>query len=146
MKSFALILLLSFPAIVEAQQTKLEKTADVISYMTVVAQISADTAHNWKSENRKTELTKEVVSIGITVGLSELIKRFVHEERPDHSDNKSFWSEHTALAASVSGWNNKIGISLTVGTGLGRVVARKHFIWDVLAGAGIGTLSQAIVK
>lgn len=134
-----LILILLFATPVYAQQTNAQKTWDIASYATVGTQIGLDTIHNIRDDNRKILLIREGVNIGVTIGLSELIKHFVHEDRPDHSDMKSFWSEHTALAATTGGWNVSVGWSLTIGTGVGRVEANRHHPWDVLVGALVGT-------
>ena len=148
MKSLIIVLLLASP--VYAQQTNAQKAWDIASYGTVAANIGLDTIHNVRDSNRKVLLIREGVNIGVTVGLSELIKHFVHEDRPDHSDMKSFWSEHTALAATTGGWNVSVGWSLTIGTGVGRVEANRHHPWDVLVGALVGTgvdyTTRALIK
>ena len=78
--------------------------------------------------------------VGCAVGSAELVKATVREERPDHSDRKSFWSEHTAVAAAASfPYGLAFGISVTVDVGSLRVVSRKHWAWDALAGAASGT-------
>ena len=86
-------------------------------------------------------------SVGLAGGLATLGKAVVHEERPDGSDNKSFPSGHTALAfASATtmyrryGWDYAIpAYALATLTGVARVAADKHYWWDVVAGAAIGT-------
>ena len=79
---------------------------------------------------------------GVTYGL----KHTIHEERPDHSDNRSFPSGHTSLsfaaAASLEkryGW--QVGLpALVVASfvGVGRVEAHKHHWYDAVTGAAIG--------
>jgi len=86
-------------------------------------------------------------SIGTAEILSTLGKSVVHEQRPDHSDNKSFPSGHTTLAfASATtmyrryGWQTAIpAYTLASLTAYARVDARKHHWYDVVAGAVIGT-------
>lgn len=136
------LLLLAAPA--NAADRK--KIADVASYGAVAAQLTLDSVHSWRSPHRRTELKQEAWRVGLTVSISEIVKRLVHEKRPDGSDDKSFFSEHTALAASAQGWKLEIGIPLTGGTAVGRVVARKHYVWDVLVGAGVGTLVERCVR
>ncbi|MDT8282882.1 MAG: phosphatase PAP2 family protein [Gammaproteobacteria bacterium] len=88
-------------------------------------------------------------SIVTAEGVALLGKAVVHEERPDNSDNNSFPSGHSSLAfASATtmylryGWQAGMPAyalaTLTAGT---RVAARKHFVWDVVAGAAIGSAS-----
>ena len=80
------------------------------------------------------------------VAASCLMKNVVKKERPDGSDNKSFPSNHaTAAFAGAAflqrryGW--KYGIpayAVSTYVAWGRVYAKKHDFWDVLAGAAIG--------
>jgi hypothetical protein len=122
------------------------KVADIISYGTVATQITFNTVYNWKQTDRKNALVKEVVTDLFIIASSETIKVFVHESRPDKSDNKSFWSEHSALAAGNMRYNYGIGFSLTLGTMSGRVIAKKHHWWDTVVGAGVGMLVDEIIK
>lgn len=121
------------------------KVYDVISYVTAGVQIGADTIHSITSNDKKKEIKQQLIRDGITIGVSELLKRTVHKSRPDGSDNMSFPSEHTSLTAASQGWNFYIGIPLTGVTGFGRVKAKKHYILDVLVGAGIGSLVERFV-
>jgi membrane-associated phospholipid phosphatase len=73
-----------------------------------------------------------------TVAISEVTKRLVHRDRPDHSDNKSFFSEHTALAFSSTGLQFQLSVPLGSTTGLLRVLAAKHHPTDAVFGAGVG--------
>lgn len=140
---FVTITLVSTTAL--AQQTKTQKAADIISYGTVAANITLDTIHSYRSDDRSRAFTREGLRIGITIGITELIKHNVSKERPDGSDFKSFPSEHTALAAATQGWNFYIGIPLTFGTATGRVVAKRHDIIDVSTGAAIGSIINLLI-
>lgn len=84
---------------------------------------------------------------GLTMaGVTLLLKYTVKEERPDHSNRRSFPSGHTAVAFTNAtflqrryGW--KLGVpayAVATYVGWGRVFSRKHHWWDVLAGAAIG--------
>lgn len=89
------------------------------------------------------------LSIGVAAGFATLGKSLVHEQRPDHSNNNSFPSGHTAIAFSSAttlykryGWQvgfPSYAVAALVGTG--RVAAKKHHWYDVLAGAAIGSAS-----
>ncbi len=88
-------------------------------------------------------------SLGTAEGIALLGKATIHEERPDHSDNNSFPSGHSAVAfASATtmykryGW--EVGMpayALATLTASARVAARKHHWYDALAGAVIGSSS-----
>ncbi len=88
-------------------------------------------------------------SLGTAEGISLLGKAVVHEERPDHSDNNSFPSGHSAIAfASATtmykryGW--EVGMpayALATLTASARVAAKKHHWYDAAAGAAMGSAS-----
>lgn len=88
-------------------------------------------------------------SIATAEGVSLLGKAVVHEERPDNSDNNSFPSGHSSLAfASATtmylryGWEAGMpAYALATLTAGARVAAKKHYVWDVVAGAAIGSSS-----
>lgn len=122
----------------KAQQTTAQHTNDIISYGTVYSNIALDTIHSFRSPDKKCAFISEGIKIGSTVLISEILKHFINEERPDGSDNKSFPSEHTAIAASTAGWSIGFGLSLAIGTGVERVTANRHHWYDVLAGGAIG--------
>ena len=88
----------------------------------------------------------------ITTGLVLPLKHIVKEERPDESNHLSFPSGHTANAFSTAQfmfreyrdsnfWLSLAGYPLAAFTGIYRVVNNKHWVGDVVAGAGIGILS-----
>lgn len=92
--------------------------------------------------------TAYVVMTGLTQGL----KYAVRETRPDLSDNHSFPSGHTATAfcgAELTRieYGNAYGAAayaFAAATGVMRVVNKRHWCNDVLAGAGIGFLSAHV--
>jgi len=72
--------------------------------------------------------------------------------RPDGSSRNSFPSGHTAMAfmgaeflrmeyKDVSPWIGVAGYAVATGTGFFRMYNNRHWLTDVLAGAGIGILS-----
>lgn len=97
-------------------------------------------------------LVQGAYTAAATVGATMILKYSVKEWRPDHSNRHSFPSGHTsttfATAAFVQrryGW--KFGApayALATYVGWGRVYAKKHHWWDVLAGAAIGAGSAYI--
>ncbi|WP_375448341.1 phosphatase PAP2 family protein [uncultured Fibrella sp.] len=83
------------------------------------------------------------------------LKEATHEGRPDGSDSFSFPSGHTALAFTGAGLLDREfggasslipigGYAMAATTGLLRMTNDKHWISDVLVGAGIGLLSSEI--
>ncbi|MDO4195014.1 MAG: phosphatase PAP2 family protein [Prevotellaceae bacterium] len=83
------------------------------------------------------------------------IKRIAKEERPDGSRNNSFPSGHTATAfmaatmlhheyGDLSPWISIGGYTVATTTGVMRMVNNRHWMSDVLAGAGIGIVSAEL--
>lgn len=89
----------------------------------------------------------------MTVGTVYALKNIVREERPDGSDDHSFPSETTAVAASGSsflwgryGW--EYGLPATAVTGFvaySRVQARDHHWYDAVASMGISAAYGYVV-
>ena len=99
----------------------------------------------------------------ILLGMSELImgatvtvtKKISAETRPDGSDKLSFPSGHTASAfcaaeflrqeyKDVSPWYGIVGYAVAGVTGYLRISNNKHWMSDVVAGAGVGIISTKL--
>ncbi len=87
--------------------------------------------------------------MGITVNA---LKYATKVERPDGSSRNSFPSGHTATAfmgaellrreySEVSPWIGVAGYSVAAATGFLRIYNNRHWLTDVVAGAGVGILS-----
>ena len=82
-----------------------------------------------------------------SVAAAYALKYTVSKERPDGSDNHSFPSNHAGVAFAGAtflqqryGWKYAVPAYIVAGyVAWGRVYARRHDAWDVLAGAAIGT-------
>jgi hypothetical protein len=103
--------------------------------------------HNFR--DRTTILATAAIMMGITVNSLKFITK---EKRPDGSSRNSFPSGHTAMAfmgaellwhefRNVSPWIGITGYTIAAGTGFFRMYNNRHWLTDVLAGAGIGILS-----
>ncbi len=95
--------------------------------------------------------TSQIITMAIVVPL----KHIVHEERPDGSNFLSFPSGHTAIAFSsaqfmfreykdTNFWLGISGYSFAAFTGVYRILNDKHWVSDVVAGAGFGILSTEL--
>ncbi|MDI1255485.1 MAG: phosphatase PAP2 family protein [Flavobacterium sp.] len=95
--------------------------------------------------------TSYIIMSGTTLGL----KSWAKVERPDGSANNSFPSGHTATAFSgaeflwqeykdVNIWYGISGYVVATGTGFFRIYNARHWLSDVVMGAGIGILSTKV--
>jgi hypothetical protein len=96
------------------------------------------------------------LSNALETGIVQTTKHLIPRERPDGSNNTSFPSGHTATAfvaaeflhqeyGDNSVWISIGGYGLASLIGLARVYNNRHWVSDVVAGAGIGILSAKIV-
>ncbi len=88
----------------------------------------------------------------IMVGVSQGLKHTVYEWRPDGVDDRSFPSGHTATAFMCAqimskelGWQSPwytVGAyAVAMGTGISRIYKNRHWVNDVVFGAGVGITS-----
>lgn len=100
-------------------------------------------------------LASDAFSVLLMGGVINTLKHTTHVMRPDGSNNHSFPSGHTATAFMTASMLTKeyghkspwIGIgaySVASATGLMRMANNKHWLSDVLTGAGIGILSTEV--
>lgn len=97
-----------------------------------------------------------VASYAVMAALVNGIKFSVGDQRPDSKRRNSWPSGHTAtafVAATIlhkeygltrSPWYSIAGYSVATATGVMRVLNNRHWISDVLSGAGIGILSTEL--
>lgn len=101
-------------------------------------------------------VASSLASYGVMAAFVNGIKYTAKELRPDGSTRNSWPSGHTATAfvgATIlhkeygltrSPWYSVAGYSLATATGVMRVLNNRHWISDVLSGAGIGILSTEL--
>jgi hypothetical protein len=109
------------------------------------------------AKNHWFDRTKNIFIGGvITTVITHSLKRGVGKERPDGSSNHSFSSGHTAasfLGATLLYHEYKdssklyafSGYAFSTSTGGFRVLNNRHWVSDVVAGAGIGILVANLV-
>jgi len=112
----------------------------------------------------KVESTHNLLDMTILYGLSNILaggivqgtKFITQRERPDNSNFHSFPSGHTETAfvaaeflyqeyKDKSVWIGIAGYSAATFVGVARIYNNKHWLSDVVAGAGIGILSTKVV-
>ncbi len=108
------------------------------------SRLTVQDRHNWPRF-----IVNTGASMVVAYGVKTVLKKAIKEERPDHSDNKSFPSGHAALAFAAARSIDKefrkdcIWIPIAVyaaatAVGVERVARDRHHWYDVVAGAGIG--------
>lgn len=106
--------------------------------------------HNWPRF-----IVNTGASVVVAFGAKTVLKKAIKEERPDHSDNKSFPSGHAAIAFAAARsidkefrkdciWIPIVGYAAATAVGVERVVNDKHHWYDVVAGAAIGVGSAEL--
>lgn len=123
-----------------------QEKARIFSDLTVWTAIGLDTVHSVRAESKREAFTCQAIRMGVSLAVPELLKRVVHKERPDHSDHKSFPSQHTWMAGQAAGWRYSVGIPVMALTGYWRVKGQKHDWWDVAGGAAGGLLTSRICR
>lgn len=97
-------------------------------------------------------LVSDAISIALMTGVVQGLKHTTNVTRPDGTNNQSFPSGHTATAfmtatmlskeyGHISPWVSVGAYSVATATGLMRMANNKHWLSDVMVGAGIGILS-----
>lgn len=94
-----------------------------------------------------TGLRQAVYTAALSEGFALADKSLIREERPDHSNHRSFPSGHSALAFGAAttlyrryGWQYGFpAYAVATLTGYARVAAREHHWWDVVASAAFST-------
>ncbi len=95
-----------------------------------------------------------IAAVGTTAAVL-FFKSISSETRPDGTDDRSFPSNHAATAfcaaellreeyRNVSPWYGIAGYTVAAATGYLRLYNNKHWLGDVIAGAGIGIASARI--
>jgi len=101
-------------------------------------------SHNWPRF-----IVNTGASVVVAFGAKTALKAMIKEERPDHSDDKSFPSGHAAIAFAAARsidkefrkdciWIPIAGYAAATAVGIERIASKRHHWYDVVAGAGIG--------
>jgi hypothetical protein len=129
---------------------------DYIQYAPIVMMYTADLFH-LKSKNTVWNQTKFLAMSELgTAAIVQILKYTLRIERPDHTKFNSYPSGHSAQAfvASQVLFNeyretNKLlaysGFLFSISTGTLRIVNNRHWVPDVLMGAGIAVLVTNLI-
>ncbi|MCH5329023.1 MAG: phosphatase PAP2 family protein [Coprobacter sp.] len=101
-------------------------------------------------------LTADAFSVAFMAICVNSVKYTAKVQRPDKSNYKSFPSGHTATAfmtatmlhkeygLTVSPWISVAGYTVATATGISRQLNNRHWLSDVMVGAGIGILTTEL--
>jgi len=104
---------------------------------------------NATSQNWPRFIVNTGASVVVAFGVKTVLKKAINEERPYHSDNKSFPSGHASMAFAAARsldkefrkdciWIPIAGYAAATAIGIERVANKHHHWYDVVAGAGVG--------
>lgn len=128
---------------------------DYIEFAPLFAMYGLDMA-GIKSKNKVGDQTAMVLmTTVITTVVITTLKHQAHRLRPDGSGYNSFPSGHTATVFAAaelfnqefkgqSPWYGYAGYTIATATGILRMYNNKHWLSDVVAGAGFGILSTKL--
>lgn len=154
-----LIFLISFPVLAQDEnrlnyvftptsvQKGVAKSTDVFAVLLPATALTLTLVEkDWKG------LLQGVETAAVTAGATLILKYSVKEWRPDKSNQHSFPSGHSAVSfASAAYLQRRYGwiwggpaYAVAAYVGWGRCFAKKHYWYDVLAGAAIGAGSAYI--
>lgn len=128
---------------------------DALQYAPAVTLLTMKLSGVKSKSNWPQMLTADGFSVALTAGIVELLKTTTNVRRPDGSDNHSFPSGHTATAFMTATmlhheygekypWLSVMGYGCATATGLMRMANNRHWLSDVMAGAGIGILTTEV--
>lgn len=101
-------------------------------------------------------LVSDAFSVGLMAVTINTLKNTIHVRRPDGSTRNSFPSGHTATAfmtatmlhkeygLTQSPWYSVGAYSIATATAVSRMLNNKHWLSDVMVGAGVGILSTEL--
>ncbi len=128
---------------------------DVTQFLPGLVMLGLKTAGVESRSSWSRMIASGALSAAIMGTVVESVKLTSNVERPDGTDNHSFPSGHTATAfmtatmlskeyGHISPWISIGSYSVATATGLMRVVNNKHWLSDVLTGAGVGIISTEL--
>lgn len=129
---------------------------DYILFVPIVQMYAAD-IFGMKAKNHWFDQTKYLfISNVISTGISELLKAAITKTRPDEDNTNSFPSGHSTIAfTNAAVLQNEFqdtspvyaysGYAFAATTGVFRMLNNRHYLSDVLVGAGIGIFITQLV-
>lgn len=128
------------------------KTDDYIQYLPAAVMVGMKAAGVESRSSWGRMLLSDAFSVALLTGATQGLKAMAKVERPNGSDRHSFPSGHTATAFMTatmlskeygykSPWISVGAYSVATATGLMRIANNKHWLSDVMVGAGVGIIA-----
>lgn len=126
---------------IDAQRSPIERSGDILQFVTVGAALTAAAVEN--GEDRP--LVQLAESVATSTLITFVFKRLIAKKRPNGGE-LGFPSGHTTFAMVGAGFLQrrygwKVGLpayAAAAWVGYSRIYARKHDIYDVIAGTVVG--------
>lgn len=128
---------------------------DIVQYIPATLSLFSGQLGLKPQHSFKSRLILSAISYGAMGITVNILKRTIQEERPDGSGNNSFPSGHAAFAFTGAELFHQelknshpilsyAAFPLAIGVSTYRLLNNKHYLSDVLVGAGIGMLSAKL--
>lgn len=128
---------------------------DYLQYLPAVAMVGMKIGGVKGRSSWGRMLVSDAFAVAIMAGTVNALKAGTQVKRPDGSNNHSFPSGHTATAFMTatmmhkeyggrSPWYSIGAYSVATATGITRQMNNKHWLSDIMVGAGIGILSTEL--
>lgn len=141
--------------ITEDRNPPVTKIDNYLQYSPVVAAYALNALGIKGKNNLRDRTIIYALTTVITTAIVTPLKHITKEQRPDGSNYQSFPSGHTATAFAaaefmrqeykdVSPWYGVLGYGAAAATGILRLYNNKHWVGDVVTGAGFGMLSTKL--
>ncbi len=137
----ASLLAMLLPATLWAQRDFVQKTTDPLCLLPSATSLALTLVKH------DTEGFRQLAySSALAIGVEYVLELSIKEKRPDGTGDHAFPSTHTMAAFSGAsflqrryGWRWGVpAYAVSTYVAWGRVYSRRHNVWDVLAGAGVG--------
>lgn len=132
---------------------KHNKIAGVLSDIGQISLVVAPFVYAVKQPDKWKRIAVTGTAFFANTGMTQLVQKIIGRTRPDKSDNNSFFSGHTSTAFTGAGllclqaerWMCASGLGVAAMTGYLRIAADKHWLSDVVVGAGVGFVNGRLM-
>lgn len=144
----------AFDRLAPAWSLEHQRAAEVLSNVSLWSTVGVDTWSAWQAPDRRAAFLRQGLRYGVVESAALITKLIVHRDRPCapacgvDAPSRSFLSGHTALAFAAGAGGRRVIVTmpLAASTGYFRIAANRHWLTDVLAGAGVGLITRGALR